>query len=81
MNSPLDDNLDRDQRAAVMKASTAMNRAGLMFVIMAFGEDSKGAVVSNIHPGQSVALIEQALAGAKRVCATDFIPVNEERVH
>lgn len=82
MNSPFEDNLDREERAAVLKASKALNRAGLMFVLMAFGEDNKGAVVSNIHPGQSISLIEQALAAAKRMCASsDFIPINEERVH
>lgn len=58
------DGLNDEQQAAIRQASAILREADLIFIMMLFGEDKRGAIAANIEPANAVRLIETALMAA-----------------
>ena len=65
--------LGAEQQMAARVAASLIEDADMRFVMMLFGDDKQGAVVSNIEPADAVKLIEAALMAAKARADTEEI--------
>jgi dihydrodipicolinate synthase/N-acetylneuraminate lyase len=62
--------LPDEQRRLTTEALHTLSGANLNFVLMVFGADGVGAVLSNIAPEHAVGMLEKALAAAEVILET-----------
>ena len=74
------DHLPKEQQEAASAAARLVEDAGMRFVFMLFGRDGKGAVISNIDPGDAARLIGEAHMAAKSNVDCDTIGDGRERL-
>ena len=61
------DLLNEQQHEAARAAARVIGDADMTFLMLLFGPDKQGAILSNVEPLNAIGLIEQALAAAKSV--------------
>ena len=61
--------LTDEQQTAAKHAARLFEAEGLLFLLLLFGDDKRGAIIGNIEPAEAVRLIEEAHALAKAMIA------------
>lgn len=72
------DHLNDQQHEAARAAARVIGEADMTFLMLLFGPDMQGAILSNVEPDNAVRLIEQALTAAKSVLEVTEIDMEQK---
>ena len=71
------DLLNEQQHEAARAAARVIGEADMTFLMLLFGPDQQGAILSNVEPGDAVRLIEQALLAAKSILEITEVDIEQ----